>query len=228
MSLSKSHMNNADRMASIRSSPVSAPPPPDTEHVKPQGKTRRFPRLVAGLFVGMLVVAGAGYGAYKSGVTPDTLISKVSPTVTQYRVAGDSMLPTFQDGQILLFENPQSEPINRGDIVVAEMPAVWQYASATQGVVVKRVAATEGDTVSVIAGAVHVNGEQITPVQPTCQAGEYQRVLGAGELFVLGDNRSNSLDSLSVLCTGKVEADADVLVHTSAVKAHGKTPVVKG
>jgi signal peptidase I len=228
MSLSKSHMNNADRMASIRSSAVSAPPPPDTEHVKPQGKTRRFPRLVAGLFVGMLVVAGAGYGAYKSGVTPDTLISKVSPTVTQYRVAGDSMLPTFQDGQILLFENPQSEPINRGDIVVAEMPAVWQYASATQGVVVKRVAATEGDTVSVIAGAVHVNGEQITPVQPTCQAGEYQRVLGAGELFVLGDNRSNSLDSLSVLCTGKVEADADVLVHTSAVKAHGKTPVVKG
>jgi signal peptidase I len=176
----------------------------------------------------MLVVAGAGYGAYKSGVTPDTLISKVSPTVTQYRVAGDSMSPTFQDGQILLFENPQSEPINRGDIVVAEMPAVWQYASATQGVVVKRVAATEGDTVSVIAGAVHVNGEQITPVQPTCQAGEYQRVLGAGELFVLGDNRSNSLDSLSVLCTGKVEADADVLVHTSAVKAHGKTPVVKG
>lgn len=228
MSLSKSHMNNADRMASIRSSAVSAPPPPDTEHVKPQGKTRRFPRLVTGLFVGMLVVAGAGYGAYKSGVTPDTLISKVSPTVTQYRVAGDSMLPTFQDGQILLFENPQSEPINRGDIVVAEMPAVWQYASATQGVVVKRVAATEGDTVSVIAGAVHVNGEQITPVQPTCQAGEYQRVLGAGELFVLGDNRSNSLDSLSVLCTGKVEADADVLVHTSAVKAHGKTPVVKG
>lgn len=228
MSLSKSHMNNADRMASIRSSAVSAPPPPDTEHVKPQGKTRRFPRLVTGLFVGMLVVAGAGYGAYKSGVTPDTLISKVSPTVTQYRVAGDSMSPTFQDGQILLFENPQSEPINRGDIVVAEMPAVWQYASATQGVVVKRVAATEGDTVSVIAGAVHVNGEQITPVQPTCQAGEYQRVLGAGELFVLGDNRSNSLDSLSVLCTGKVEADADVLVHTSAVKAHGKTPVVKG
>ena len=104
MSLSKPHMNNADRMASIRSSAISSPPPPDTEHVKPQGKTRRFPSLLAGLFVGMFVVAGAGYGAYKSGVTPDTLISKVSPTVTQYRVAGDSMLPTFRDGQILLLK----------------------------------------------------------------------------------------------------------------------------
>lgn len=219
-------LSSSDMMGSIRASAVSAPPPPDTEYVKVR-RGRRFPRFLAYFLAGAATVSGVGYMAYQSGVTPDVIVSKVAPTVTQYRVAGDSMLPTYADGQVLLFENDQSSPIRRGDIVVAEMPTAWQYASATQGAVVKRVAATEGDTVAVVAGAVHVNGVQVTDVLPTCKTEAYEHTLAAGELFLLGDNRSNSLDSLSVLCSGKTDDSSAVLVQVSSVKAHGVSPTVK-
>lgn len=87
-----------------------------------------------------------------------------------------------------------------GDIVVFSDPQV------PSRVLVKRVVATEGQTVSLVGGVVYVDGVALSepyaqgesyPLSPT--AGNvslsYPYTVPAGCLWVMGDNRENSSDS---------------------------------
>lgn len=87
-----------------------------------------------------------------------------------------------------------------GDIVVFSDPQV------PSRVLVKRVIATEGQTVSLVGGVVYVDGVALSepyaqgesyPLSPT--AGNvslsYPYTVPAGCLWVMGDNRENSSDS---------------------------------
>ena len=92
---------------------------------------------------------------------------------------------------------------------------------------IKRVVATEGDTVSVIAGALYVNGEQKTDINTTCKTeSNYSYTLAAGEVFLMGDNHENSLDSWSTMCMVESPESASYIVPVSSVKAHDKSPQV--
>ena len=107
-------------------------------------------------------------------------------------VGGDSMSPTLTDGEIVLYSRLVSD-YKAGDIVSLRVPSGDFY--------VKRVAASEGDTIDLRDGKVYVN-ERMTEDKTSCgstmkesYAVIYPYRISSGSVFVLGDNRQVSLDS---------------------------------
>lgn len=223
-------MNNAHRMNALRGNPSPAVPQQDksantaTVRLTPWKTIRRVTFAVVG--VGVLV--GGGFALAGNPTLVDKALASVGvSTETQYKVVGDSMEPSLHDGQILRFPE-KSVPVARGDIAVVDMPLDWQYAGGTSGTVVKRVVAKEGDTISVLAGALHVNGVQKSELNPKCKApADYSYTLRPGEVFVMGDNQGHSLDSLAMLCMSEEPESKNFTVPISNVKAHSANPLVK-
>ncbi len=122
--------------------------------------------------------------------------------VQPFYVKGASMEPNFEDHQYLIineityrFNDPQ-----RGDIVV------FRYPKDPRQYFIKRVIGLPGEKVVVKDGKVYIfndeykNGVAINEniyLDTTVTVGNKDIELGEDEYFVLGDNRSASLDSRS-------------------------------
>ena len=113
-------------------------------------------------------------------------------------VSGSSMFSTLVDGDYLLLINrPLCGELERGDIVVASMERFKDGEP-----IVKRVIATEGQTVDIDfrAGIVYVDGEALsedyihTPTHLS-EGMEFPLVVEEGCVFLMGDNRMDSRDS---------------------------------
>ena len=113
-------------------------------------------------------------------------------------VSGSSMFSTLVDGDYLLLINrPLCGELERGDIVVASMD---RFKGGEP--IVKRVIATEGQTVDIDfrAGIVYVDGtalEEDYMYTPThlSEGMEFPLVVEEGCLFLMGDTRGDSRDS---------------------------------
>jgi signal peptidase I len=112
------------------------------------------------------------------------------------KVSSSSMAPTLRSGDhvVVVKIGARAHAPHRHDIIVFARPSSHEL-------LIKRVAATGGDTVGIEDGILVVNGRPVH--EPYVDAGQMDSVyfgpvrVPIGDVFVLGDNRANSTDSRS-------------------------------
>ncbi len=147
--------------------------------MRPPRDTRR-PALARGVVL-LLVLVGA------LGLVRATLVVPV-------RVDSASMEPTFAPGDVVLVSQraPAVKDVGHGDLVVFRSPEDGRRT-------VKRVVGVGGDVLVLLDGVLTVNGAPVSEpyVDPDLVDGYYSATFTVpdGGVFVLGDNRTNSIDS---------------------------------
>lgn len=104
-------------------------------------------------------------------------------------VTGESMEPTFKNGQ-LLFSHKTFMTFNRFDIIV--------YLDDTQRPVIKRVIGLPGETIEYKDNLLYINGNLINENYSIGETEDFYVQLGIDNYYCLGDNREHSRDSRAI------------------------------
>ncbi len=142
--------------------------------------------------------------------------------VQAFYIPSESMEPTLDIGDRVLVNKVvyHVHPIRRGDIIVFPDPhpipvhrnplsAFWHWLTSGLGRgtsadkdFIKRVIGLPGDTVEGRHGVIYVNGQPLDEpylAEPPDPSGFVARRVPGGKLFVMGDNRTHSADSRTLL-----------------------------
>jgi signal peptidase I len=132
--------------------------------------------------------------------------AKSSGQLGYFRATAASMAPTLRSGEYFLADATyyRNRQPSRGEV------AVYVHPKQADLHYIKRIVAVEGDRVAVKAGRVIVNGMAVE--EPYVEAGAANAPFSntaevrvpAGHVFVLGDNRANSVDSRDRVAHGPV------------------------
>ncbi|WP_372594930.1 signal peptidase I [Actinotalea sp.] len=104
------------------------------------------------------------------------------------RVSGDSMVPTYRSGDLLL-----TRPVGRGVGVASRGDVVVVRRGTLR--ILKRVVGVPGDVVELEAGRLVVNGRSVDGRPRVRGALPVRWSVPAGNLFLAGDNAEGSDDS---------------------------------
>jgi signal peptidase I len=120
----------------------------------------------------------------------------IKPTI----VKEHSMEPTLYENNYIFLSKQQYTftDINRGQIVVFRSNI--ETENGADKLLIKRVIALPGDTISISDGFVYLNGEVFAESyikEPFTSGYVEEMTIPAGRAFVMGDNRQQSLDSRS-------------------------------
>lgn len=132
------------------------------------------------------------------------MLSILTGTVKLFRIPTNGMAPTIRSGDHLLATRILSpgKSAKRGDLVIFDS---HRAHSSLRSKFVQRLVAIAGDRLEVIGGELHVNGVRLperdgrlsSPARhaPGFPTVTYPLVIPPGEIFTVGDNYPNSLDS---------------------------------
>jgi len=121
-----------------------------------------------------------------------------------YNIPTGGMSPTLQKGDSIFASktDASADQFKRGDTVVFTVDGMHFNGTKMQGTYVQRLVALPGDTITIVGGAVHVNGQRVEMDGRISQAPPSSRtkvsfplVVPVDHLFMMGDNYGNSLDS---------------------------------
>ncbi len=123
-------------------------------------------------------------------------------------VSGVSMEDTLKNGDFL-YADRNAVPA-RGDVVIIDVTNYREKFGFSGDNIIKRLIAVEGDTVRITGGNVYLRaaGEtEFVPLEEDYTKGAtytekevFECTVGEGEIFFLGDHRTNSTDSRAVGC----------------------------
>ncbi len=183
-----------------RPGPVLPPPSPNRDRHRREGIKSILSTLLILLIAPVLAI----------GITAFVFQS--------YEVDGPSMEPTLQThNRLIIWKAARTWSRitkddfipERGTIVVFVKRGMYDFSTDKEKQLIKRVIGLPGDRVVVKNGTITVyNDTNITGFNPDDElsygkdikettGGEVDVTVGAGEIFVVGDNRDNSLDSRS-------------------------------
>lgn len=159
--------------------------------------------LYVGASVGIVFIAGDGYD------------KRSNPS--------DAMAPAYERGAEVWFKRVPPQDVRRGDAVLATPAASWRV----KGELLKRVVALGGDRISWAKGDTNLtlNGKPLDEPYILDRAvpatAPFDVTVPEGRMFVMGDNRFNSMDSH--LMTG--DSDGGTLPLSAAWGVTTATPV---
>jgi signal peptidase I len=148
---------------------------------RPDRAPSRRRQIARRVLTGVVVVLVLTVAASVTGLLPLQLV----------RVETGSMVPTLGPGALVLVERDPGR-VERRDVVVVRDPQTGEQ-------LVKRVAAVGGDRLRIEDGVLVVDDEPVCEpaIDPDRIDGVFFRTVTvpAGELFLLGDDRRDSVDS---------------------------------
>ena len=108
--------------------------------------------------------------------------------VSPIKVNGESMMKTLHDGDVMILNiiGYRFSDIERFDIVVVDEGREY---------IIKRIIGLPGETIEYKDNQLYVNGKKMKENYGSDITEDFSVKVGKGSYFVLGDNRTNSMDS---------------------------------
>lgn len=137
---------------------------------------------------------------WRIGAALVSLVILQTFVVSTFIVENLSMVPTFQDGDIVVVSKITN--IERGDVVVVNAQRGF-FTNSEIEFVIKRVIAKGGDRIVCCnqAGKLMLNGTSLREPYVSTEASniQFDVTLPKDTVWLMGDNRPNSLDSRDLL-----------------------------